>query len=206
MKHNIIELNAYLYKQILKVRDYFMKRFIAIITSMIIITLFLVGCNSNTNNSGDSHNETEATTEKKISTSNFTEDYIISCLKKTDHVIAVEAVTASNDPNDRLNTKGGYYTAIYFSLDFINQEDVFGDTLIDKGTDAGGCIEAYKTHDDALNRDKYLSTYDNNWLLNSGYHTVVDTLVIRTAIKLTENEHSDIENQIINILMNNNDL
>lgn len=129
-----------------------------------------------------------------------TEEYILSCLENTPNIVEVAAVTEENDPNGDLNEEGGYYSAVFFSVDVINQNEVNGEGLIDKGTDAGGCIEAYKTEEDAQSRDEYLSNYDDSWLFNAGYHTVIGTLVIRTSQKLSESDQVQLESNIINML------
>ena len=129
-----------------------------------------------------------------------TEEYILSCLENTPNIIEVAAVTEGNDPNGDLNAEGGYYSAVFFSVDVIDQNEVNGDGIIDKGTDAGGCIEAYKTEADAQSRDEYLSNYDDGWLFNAGYHTVIGTLVIRTSQKLSESDQVQLESNIINVL------
>lgn len=134
-----------------------------------------------------------------------TEEYILSCLENTPNIIEVAAVTEENDPNGDLNAEGGYYSAIFFSVDVIDQNEVNGEGVIDKGTDAGGCIEAYKTEADAQSRDEYLSNYDDSWLFNAGYHTVIGTLVIRTSQKLSESDQVLLESNIINMLTGSTD-
>lgn len=129
-----------------------------------------------------------------------TEEYIIACLRATPNVVSIEAVTEDNDPNGDLNTDGGYYAAVFFSVDLIDQDEVYGEDLIDRGTDAGGCIEAYKTVEDAESRNEYLAGYDDSLLFISGYHTVIGTLVIRTSQKLTDNDQAALEANIIAIL------
>lgn len=131
---------------------------------------------------------------------NPSEEYIIACLQATPNVVEVMAVTEENDPNGDLNTEGGYYSAVYFSVDLINQDDVHGEDLIDKGTDAGGCIEAYKTVEDAEDRNEYLSGYDDSWLFKAGYHTVIGTLVVHTSQNLSEDVQAQLESNIINTL------
>ena len=128
-----------------------------------------------------------------------TEEYIVACLKNTPNVIGVAAVTEDNDPNGMLNADDGYYSAVFFAVDLIDQDEVYGDDLIGKGNDAGGCIEAYKSVAEAEARNEYLAEYDDNWLLNAGYHTVIGTLVVRTSSKLSEDEQRLLENNIIDV-------
>lgn len=143
----------------------------------------------------------EEESEEKISIYKPSEEYVIECLKVTPNVVNVAAVTEDNDPNDKLNKKGGYYAAIYFSTDFLDYADLKGDDLIEEGTSAGGCIELYNSKEDAQNRDDYLSKFDGG-LLDSGYHTVAGTIVIRISEETKEDDQRILEENIINILVN----
>lgn len=134
-----------------------------------------------------------------------TEDYIISCLESTPNILEIATASEENDPNGKLNSEDGYYSAVFFSVDLLNQGELHGDELIDEGTSAGGCIEAYKTEGDARARDEYLSGYDDNRLLNAGYHTVVGTLVVRTSSEFSESDQTQLEANIINVLTGNSD-
>ena len=128
------------------------------------------------------------------------EAYVIECLKATPHIVNVAAVTKDNDPNGKLNKEGGYYSAIFFSTDFLDNKDLSGDDLIDEGTDAGGCIELYHSEEDAKERDDYLANFDNSWLFNAGYHTTLGTTVIRTSQHLDEDDQKALETNIIAVL------
>lgn len=110
--------------------------------------------------------------------------WVIDRLMSIDNIIDAEAVTESNDPNQLLNVDGGYTFCVYFSIDGINQNSIGGTSIIDKGTDAGGAIEVYKTVTDAQNRCDYLSQFDNT-LLYSGSYAILGTTVIRTSYLLT---------------------
>ncbi|MGM9646399.1 MAG: hypothetical protein ACI3XS_06900 [Eubacteriales bacterium] len=130
---------------------------------------------------------------------NPSEEYVISCLKKVPCIDEIKAVTEDNDPNGQLNKDGGYTAQIYFSYELVNQDDVYGDTLIDKGTSAGGSIEVYKTKEEANKRNDYLSSFDGG-ILSSGSHTVIGTIIIRTSNELTATQQKGLENNIINAL------
>ncbi len=128
-----------------------------------------------------------------------TEAYIIECLKKVPNVIDISAVTEDNDPNGHLNKAGGYTAQVYFSSDLINQDEIGGITVIDKGTDCGGSIEVYSTVKDANSRNDYLASFDGG-LFASGSHIVVGTVLVRTSDKLTASQQKEIEANIIAIL------
>lgn len=132
---------------------------------------------------------------------NPSEAFIIERLSGLPHITSMEAVTEDNDPNGKLNKQGGYTTTVYFASDLINQSDVYGDTLIDKGTDAGGAIEVYPTVEDANKRNEYLAVFDSAGILSSGSHSVVGTIVIRTSDNLTASQQMEMEQNIYNSLV-----
>lgn len=130
---------------------------------------------------------------------NPSEGYIIECLGKVSHVADISAVTEDNDPNGNLNKAGGYTAQVYFSSDLVDQGEVSGNTVIDKGTDCGGSIEVYSTPEDAQKREEYLAGFDGG-ILASGSHTVVGTVLVRTSDKLKESEQKEMEANIIEVL------
>ncbi|MBP3872014.1 MAG: hypothetical protein J6E46_13680 [Faecalicoccus sp.] len=127
------------------------------------------------------------------------QDFIISRLKEVESIKEIEAVTEDNDPNGNLNKAGGYTSQVYFLDSAVDQSKVYGDTLIDKGTDCGGSVEVYKTVEDAQKRDVYLGAFDNTVFV-SGSHIVVGTCVIRTSQYLTASQQQDLEQRIIDAL------
>ena len=154
----------------------------------------------------DENEQTEGTISPSTNTPEGcpTEADIISCLLETPNVLEAAAVTADNDPEGNLNTEDGYYAAIYFSVDLVNQDEISGENLISKGTDAGGCIEAYRTVEDAQARNAYLAGYNLAMFFDPEYHTVVGNLVIRTSRKLDKENQSALEASILASLENGN--
>lgn len=129
-----------------------------------------------------------------------TESYIIECLKKVPNVVDISAVTEDNDPNGHLNKAGGYTAQVYFSSDLLNQDEIDGITVIDKGTDCGGSIEVYSTAEEANTRNDYLASFDGG-IFASGSHTVVGTVLVRTSDKLTASQQKEMEANIIAVLI-----
>ncbi len=127
------------------------------------------------------------------------EEFVIQRLLTIDEVKDVRAVTEDNDPNGHLNKPGGYTATVYFESSNVNQANVYGTDLIDKGTDAGGAIEVYANADDAIKREEYLATFDGG-ILASGSHKVVGTVLIRTSNELTATNQKLLEEKIINAL------
>ena len=45
----------------------------------------------------------------------------------------IAAATEENDPNERLHKQGGYTAQVYFSSDLVEQSQVPGSSITDKG-------------------------------------------------------------------------
>ena len=121
---------------------------------------------------------------------NPTGDFVIQRLQGIDGISACQAVTEDHDPNGNLNKQGGYTAAIYFSSPWINQDEVYGNDIVEKGTDGGGCVEVYASVEDAESRNTYLSAFDGTGFLNPGSHEVLGTTVIRTSATLTATQQN----------------
>ena len=127
---------------------------------------------------------------------NPTEEFVIQRLQTIDEVQDVRAVTEDHDPNGQLNKPGGYTATVYFESSNVNQANVYGGDLIEKGTEAGGGIEVYANEDDANKRNEYLAIYDGG-VLSPGSHRVVGTVVIRTSNLLTASQQKELEEKMI---------
>ena len=128
-----------------------------------------------------------------------TEEFIIQRLSNVDEIVASRAVTEDNDPNGKLNKAGGYTATIFFTSSNVDQNDVVGEDIIEKGTRGGGSIEVYANEDDAKVRNEYLSGFDGGFL-DSGSHKVVGTVVIRTSDELTATQQDNLETKIIDAI------
>lgn len=132
---------------------------------------------------------------------NPNEDFVIQRLKGIPNISGYQAVTEDHDPNGNLNKQGGYTSTVYFSTPLIDQSSVYGNDIVDKGTECGGAIEVYASEEDAEKRDSYLASFDGAGMLNSGSHKVLDTIVIRTSTKLTATQQNEFTNNITNKLL-----
>lgn len=141
---------------------------------------------------------------EKLSSSYFVVDqitapeqqWVIDRIKDVKNVTGQEAVSKNNDPNRLLGKDGGYSSCIYFTVKNIDSSKVAGNSIVAKGTDAGGAIEVYPNIESAKTRCEYLSGFDNT-LLYSGSYVLVGTMVIRTSYKLSDKEQVDLTNEII---------
>lgn len=132
---------------------------------------------------------------------NPNEDFVIQRLKEIPNISGYQAVTEDHDPNGNLNKQGGYTSTVYFSTPLIDQSSVYGNDIVDKGTECGGAIEVYASEEDAEKRDSYLASFDGAGMLNSGSHKVLGTIVIRTSTKLTATQQNEFTNNITNKLL-----
>lgn len=129
-----------------------------------------------------------------------TETFVIERVQAVDGVDDVSAATEENDPNGQLGKQGGYIAQIYFSYNLVNQSEVNGNSIIEKGTDGGGSIEVYKTAEEAEKRNTYLASFDGG-ILASGSHRVVGTTVVRTSNLLTASQQKELEQKIVDSLI-----
>ena len=141
----------------------------------------------------------EKSTKQYSQVDNPPEAFVIDRLSRVPHVTGISAVTEDNDPNGQLGKAGGYTATVYFSSDLINQSDVYGDTIIDKGTEGGGAVEVFANVDDAESRNTYLGAFDGG-VLSSGSHTVIGTCVVRTSDKLKASQQKEMEAAVIEAL------
>ena len=119
-----------------------------------------------------------------------------SRLKEIVTITDVQSATENNDPNQDLNKQGSYTAAVYFADNEVTNP-VAGADLVAKGTDAGGCVEVYKTLEDAKKRNDYLSAFDGlPTVINPGSHYVYGTVVIRVAASLTASQQNALTQKI----------
>lgn len=132
-----------------------------------------------------------------------TDDFVLERLKQMDTILSLAAVTKSNDPNGLLGTEGGYIGCIYFSDSRVDKAQLNlkpGDyNVIAMGTVGGGAIEIYATVEKAEARNGYLATYDGTDL-DPGSHVIVGTMVVRTSSMLTDEQQTELTNQIIAVM------
>ncbi|MDO4756491.1 MAG: hypothetical protein Q4A54_09115 [Parabacteroides sp.] len=144
----------------------------------------------------DTHTELKKSAERYKLVFAPEEAYVIQALEKVPNIVNIAAATEENDPNGNLNKAGGYTAQVYFSSDLINQSEIYGDSLIEKGTDAGGSIEVYATVEDATDRNDYLAIYDGS-IFASGSHKVIGTVLVRTSDELTATQQKTLESNIV---------
>lgn len=125
-----------------------------------------------------------------------TESFVIERIQAIGGITGVSAATEGNDPNGRLGKQGGYTAHVFFSHNLVNQTEVIGNSIIEKGTDSGGSLEVYNTVEEAESRNSYLSAFDGG-MFASGSHKVVGTVVVRTSDELTASQQKELEAKLI---------
>lgn len=130
------------------------------------------------------------------------QDFVVSRLGKAPGVSDIEPVTEANDPNRQLNKAGGYTAAVYFHFSGVEGVEGVDSTLpsIQIGTDSGGCIEVYRTVEDANKRNGYLASFDGQGVLDTGSHKVLGTVIVRTSYFLTASQQNALTDEIEAIL------
>lgn len=131
------------------------------------------------------------------------ESWVNERLLAIEKIIDTQSVTEQKNPDGLLNKEGGYLACIYFTTAAAVPEKVPGDSIVEKGTDAGGAIEIYDNLADAEARVEYLSGFDGT-ALYSGSYAIVGTMVIRTSYKLTNEQQLEMTNLITTELTKTN--
>ena len=124
------------------------------------------------------------------------EEWVMNQLLLVSDISEMQAVTENNNPDGLLNKVNGYKACVYFTLDSIDPNDVAGEDIVAKGTDAGGAIEVYSTVEEAMNRCDYLSGFDGT-ILYSGSYAIVGTMVVRTSYMLSGESQVYLTDEIV---------
>lgn len=153
----------------------------------------------------------EASPEKSLWSDNDkvikpSKEFIVECLQSVDEIseIEVEEITSEEtDDTDGTNESTGeteeddapgYYVAVYFSVEFVNQDEITGSTLAEKGYLAGGCIEAFETVEEAEVR---ASAVDEGDLFDTNYQIAVGSMVLRISPKIEKAQQIALAAKII---------
>ena len=114
-------------------------------------------------------------------------DWVMERLSRIEGITGCDQVTEAQNPDGILGKDGGYVACVYFSHSAINQATIPGDSIVAKGTDAGGAVEVYATLEDAQARVDYLAGFDGT-ILYSGSYAIVGTTVVRTSYKFSDEQ------------------
>lgn len=142
----------------------------------------------------------EDSVKQYIQVTNPSESFVIERLENVEGITGISAVTEENDPNGNLGKAGSYTAQVFFTYNLVDQSNVFGDSIIEKGTLGGGSIEVYAIVKDAETRNDYLASFDGGFLA-TGSHTVVGTIVVRTSDELTASQQKELESKIIEAMI-----
>jgi hypothetical protein len=126
-------------------------------------------------------------------------DWVLNRISQVSDVTGAQAVTKELDPDGLLGKEGGFSACVYFTVSQIDASTVPGDSIVAKGTDAGGAVEVYPTLKDAEARCEYLSGFDGT-ILYSGSYAIVGTMVVRTSYKLTNEQQLELTKTVVSAL------
>lgn len=121
--------------------------------------------------------------------------WVLERLNAVESITGTQAVTEMLNPDGLLGKEGGYSSCIYFTVAAVNPNTVPGNSIVEKGTDAGGAVEVYPSLAAAEARVEYLAGFDGT-VLYSGSYAIIGTMVIRTSYKLTDEQQFDLTNAI----------
>lgn len=122
-------------------------------------------------------------------------EWVANRLNNVTMITGTQAVTEALNPDGMLGKEGGYTSCIYFTVAAALPSDVPGNSIVEKGTDAGGAVEVYATLADAEARIEYLAGFDGT-VLYSGSYAIVGTMVIRTSYKLSNEQQLNLTSAI----------
>jgi uncharacterized protein YjdB len=158
---------------------------------LLVFALLLCGCSASDSKDSDvDYSEIDADLVTAPSV-----EYVIACLNNVDAITGIELDDLANSTASSSSGLDKATATIYFSCNLVEETDT-SKSVKEQGTAGGGSIDIFSTVEDAEYRDEYLSGFDNG-LLDSGYHTVVGTLVIRTSKHLDEEEQKTFEAEIV---------
>lgn len=130
-----------------------------------------------------------------------TVDWVKSKLSIIDKINTIETVTDSNVITKHLGENSNCSGIVYFSIKDIEEDSVEGKTIVEKGTDVGGCIEIYNNLHSAKDRCEYLGEFDGTYLYTGSY-ALIGTTVVRTSYRLEEKQQLELTNLIFEQMSN----
>ena len=168
-----------------------MKRIRYVVLILLVFALLLCGCSASDSKDSDvDYSEIDADLVTAPSV-----EYVIACLNNVDAITGIELDDLANSTASSSSGLDKATATIYFSCNLVEETDT-SKSVKEQGTAGGGSIDIFSTVEDAEYRDESRSGFDNG-LLDSGYHTVVGTLVIRTSKHLDEEEQKTFEAEIV---------
>ena len=130
-------------------------------------------------------------------------------LETVDTITDVCIANEDNDPNNKLGKPGTYYIKVIFDDSRApEQNEVYDEATgssrppkdtCEKGNEAGGSIEVFRSRADAENRKKKLDALAGGFF-DSGTSKIVNVSVIRTSGELKASEQTDLEAKLMEAL------
>ena len=148
----------------------------------------------------EKYNDFEKSIKQYTLVDNPTEEYLLSRLKTVNGIFNITAYTEETDPDKHLNKAKWYYSKIAFQHEDVKDSAIeYGFSIEEVGNPAGGCVEAFKTVEDAERRNQEMQSYEGT-VRSPGTHKVVGTVLVRTSEDLTTAKQKELEQAIIDAL------
>ena len=130
---------------------------------------------------------------------NPSQEYVLTLLDDISGVQEMEVCTEEGDEEDLLGEECS--AIIYFSYDKVNQSEFKEDevTPVQKGVDAGGCIEVCYTKEKAESRMTELKLFE--MLFGSSYRK--GSVIVRTSSKLSVKNQNALQKAILEQMAEN---
>lgn len=148
----------------------------------------------------EKYNDFEKSIKQYKLVDNPTEEYLLSRLKTVNGIFNITAYTEETDPDKHLNKAKWYYSKIAFQHEDVKDSAIeYGFSIEEVGNPAGGCVEAFKTVEDAERRNQEMQSYEGT-VKSPGTHKVIGTVLVRTSEDLTTTKQKELEQAIIDAL------
>jgi len=132
---------------------------------------------------------------------NPAEEYVVSRLKEINEIYNITPYTEDTDKDRYLGKPKRYYSKIVFQHKKVEHYGLENNlmSITEVGNSAGGCVEIFKTVEDAENRNQELKDLEGT-NRSPGSHKVIGTILIRTSDDLTKSQQEKLEEKIIEVL------
>lgn len=148
----------------------------------------------------EKYNDFEKSIKQYKLVDNPTEEYLLTRLKTVKGIFNITAYTEETDTDKYLNKAKWYYSKIVFQHEDVKHLAIeYGHSIEEVGNPAGGCVEAFKTVEDAERRNQELQSQEGT-VRSPGTHKVIGTVLVRTSDDLTTTKQKELEQAIIDAL------
>ena len=136
-------------------------------------------------------------------------DAISGALKTIDTISETCILDEDTDPNNEIGKDGQYYIKVSY-IDSRVDKQYYGElddnfnfvttetSCTERGADAGGTVEVFRTVEDATKRKEYLDGFTG--VLSAGKSKLINTTLVRVSPNLKASEQNDLLEKIYQAL------